>query len=210
MDGPALLTYVQRRLAEQGLAVEADREAELYDLITEGRDRLQQAFAEVAPLVVATWVRLVPVAGDARRYRVPPTTADPLRVLAVRFADDPDMELIGGAYVWDDVRTLRVRAGASLGALEARAVFAGESISDVTTEREVGLPTPCHRALAKWAVVLALTADEESDAATATALFRDELERLERLYAGFDGTQQAADLGLALTRAMLPADAFGA
>lgn len=204
MTGIQLLEYVQRRLAEKGLAVEADREAELYDLITEGRDRLLQAFAEVAPLVVATYQTLAIDPHDSTKWRFPGTAPDPYRVLFVRELNGeiltPAAELNqdGGQYSWDDLRTVRTAVGYTpcTGGLEVRVVFAQPAIEDTTKEPAVGLPTTCHRALAKWAVVLALTADEESDAGNAMQLFRDEMQRLEELYGSYDA-QAGRALGVA-------------
>jgi hypothetical protein len=92
-----------------------------------------------------------------------------------------------GDYEWLNVRQLRLSDNADPGTgVQVIYVPAGVDIVVGTAEAAVGLPTTCHRAIGKYAAVLALTADEESDAKNAMGLFERELERLERMYGDYD------------------------
>lgn len=193
MTGAELLTYVTRRLAENGLTVPAERAAELYDYITEGRDVLLQAFAVAAPVVVRSYVTLEQV-GDTQVWQFPAATLDPYRVTHV-YDNDGGATLTpaatlnqdGGEYRWRSIRELELAECVELeGAPEVECVLAGSAIDADTTAAEIGLPVTCHRAIGKLAAVLALTADEESDAGVAGRLFEAELQRLETIYGDYD------------------------
>lgn len=207
MTGAELLTYVQRRLAEAGLDVPAERTAELYDYITEGRDTLLQAFALTAPVVVKAVVTLEQV-GATQVWQFPAATKDPYRVLQVYDSEtleplDPSAKLDNdaGHYAWVTLRSLRLAQDVALeGAPAVDAVLHGGAIVAGTAEAAIGLPTTCHRAIGKLAAVLALTADEESDARTAAGLFQREIDQLERIYGDYD-----ANGGLALRHALMAA-----
>jgi hypothetical protein len=200
MNGAALLTYVQRRLGESGLAVESGRSDELFDYITEGRDTLLQLFADAAPVVVKQIIALEVDGADDRKYTLPAATKDPYRVLVVR-AITTGEELIpsavlnqdDGHYVWRTIRELRLAEGINPpGGIEVEMVLHAADIVTGTAENAIGVPTTCHRAIGKHAVVLALTADEESDAANAIKLLGAELAQLQRLYGSFDDNGGAA------------------
>lgn len=195
MDGPGMLLYVKRRLREYGsvVGVEGDRDGELYDYLTEGRDRLLQTFALAAPVVVQSTVALELV--GERDLRLPAGTPDPFRILELREAGTgapltpaSQLDVSEGEYKWINVRQLRLRRGLRLrGGVEADMVPHAGPIGAATTEVQIGLPTTLHRAVGKAAAVLALTADEETDAMVATNQLEDEIARLERIYGEFDG-----------------------
>jgi hypothetical protein len=197
VNGAQLQTYLLRRLAEEGLALEANRTNELYDYLTEGRDELLSSFALAAPIVVQSApIALVQVdaANDPRLWKIPDATKDLLRVITVReieskelFSGSGSIEQDGGDYEWVTTRQLRLSESSDPGAgIEVIVVPHQADIAAGTTEAQIGLPTPCHRAIGKYAAVLALTADEESDATNAMGLFSRELEKLERIYGDFD------------------------
>jgi hypothetical protein len=204
VTGAQFLTYMKRRLAEQGLTVDAERDNELLDYATEGRDGILQVFAEAAPVVVKQIVSFDPPVGVL--YSLPAGTKDPYRALCVRDAGtgrelDPSSSIQNdaGEYVWRTLRQLQLADWVSLeGALEAEMVLHAGAIDSATAEAAIGLPTTCHRAAAKLGVVLALTADEQSDATNAMGLFQREMEILERLYGEYDGNG-----GLALRNALM-------
>lgn len=206
MSGPELLTYVKRRLALENLASEQWTDAVLYDCITEGRDKVLEWFALSAPVAVQELITLDTDPVDDRRRTVPAATKDPIRVLEVRakttlepLTPSGRLNQDGGDYVWLDPRTLVLADNVEPeGGVEILAVTMKPAIDQTTTEAAVGLPVQAHRALGKYAAVLALTMDEETDAALATALLQRELEQLGRLYAEFD-----AEGGAALRQLML-------
>jgi hypothetical protein len=208
MDGPGALHYVQRRLAEFGLAVESERETELYDYLTEGRDELIKVFAEAAPIVVRQTVSLEPDAADTRLFNFPAATKDPYRVIRVydsgtgeSLTPSDQLNFDGGHYTWDSLRALRLGDFVSpTGTIRVEAVLDASPITAATTDTAAdwGLPTTCHRAACKWAAVLALTADEESDATAAMGLFQREITHLENLYGAYDSAG-----GLALREAFM-------
>ena len=206
MTGLQLLAYVKRRLAENGLTLEADRENELYDYLTDGRDDVLQELALDAPVAVQETVTLVLVTADPPVWKIPDATLDPMRILDLR-DDGTGVPLVpsanlnndGGHYRWITNRRVQLADSVGLsGSLEADIVAARVAITAATTEAQVGLPTPCHRAIGLWAAVLALTADEESDARAATALYGRAIERLKQLYGDYD-----INSGMALREAML-------
>lgn len=208
MNGAAALHYLQRRLAEYGLAVGPDREAELYDYLTEGRDELLKVFGAAAPLVAKKRITLGPDPADQQLYTFPADTADPYRVLRVYDSGTGEeltpasmLNFDGGHYAWDTIRSIRLADFVTLtGALTVDAVLAGGAIDATTADSFAawGIPTTTHRAACKWAAVLALTADEESDASQATNQFMREIDQLEKLYGDFDGSG-----GLALREAFM-------
>jgi hypothetical protein len=206
MTGVQLLAYVKRRLAESNLTVEADRDLELYDAISEGRDELLQALALAAPIVGKTTIVLEVDPADDRLYSFPAATADALRVIEFReattrepFTPAAQLDQDNGDYEWVTPRQIRLSQGADPGdGIEATIIPHPAEITEDSTAAEIGLPTPCHRAIGKYAAVLALTADEESDAQVAMALYQRELEKLERLYGDYD-----MNGGLALREALM-------
>lgn len=200
MDGAQLLAYTKRRLGEYGLANEAGRDDELYAYITEGRDVLLATFADVAPVVVQQVITLEQDPANNRRFTLPAATNDPYRVLAVRAVTTGE-ELIpssslnqdGGHYEWRTIRELRLADDVDPpGGIEIVVVVSSAAIDSTTTESAVGVPTTCHYAIGKAAAVLALTADEESDASVAQRLLAAELQKLERLYGSYDDNGGAA------------------
>lgn len=206
MTGVQLLAYVKRRLAEANLTVEADRESELYDTITEGRDDLLQALAICAPIVSKVEIQLVVDPTNDRLYSFPGGTRDALRVFELRekttgepFVPASQLNQDNGEYEWVTPRQIRLSDGADPGdGILCTMIAHPVDITSATTEAQIGLPTPCHRAIGKFAAVLALTADEESDASTAMRLYQREIEKLELLYGDYD-----ANGGLALREALM-------
>lgn len=204
MTGAQFLTYMKRRLAENGVAADAERDLELLDYATEGRDGILQAFAEAAPVVVKSIVTFDPPAGQL--YSLPVATLDPYRVLCLRdnasgreLEPSSSLDNDAGEYVWRTLRQVQLGVNASLeGSLEAEIVLSAADITAASTAAQIGLPTTCHRAAAKLGVVLALTADEESDATIAMGLFQREIDALEKLYGDYD-----ANSGLALRHALM-------
>lgn len=194
MTGVQLLQYLQRRLAETNLALEADRVNELYDYLTEGRNELLQAFSLAAPVVVRQVVTMTVDLVDTRQWNLPVGTPDPYRVLLLRelttgepFDPSQTLDVDNGDYEWLNLRSIRLSADADPGdGVVAVYVPSATDITAATTEAQVGLPTTCHRAIGKFAAVLALTADEESDAKNAMALFEREMDKLERMYSDYD------------------------
>jgi hypothetical protein len=206
MTGAQLLAYVKRRLAEANVTVEAGRDDELYDAITEGRDELLQALALCAPIVGKTTVTLEVDGSDDRLYAFPAATADALRVLELLeattrepFTPAAQLDQDNGDYEWVTPRQIRLSDNADPGdGILAIIIAHPGDIGAGTTQAQIGLPTPCHRAIGKFAAILALTADEESDASIAMALYQRELEKLEKLYGDYD-----ANGGLALREALM-------
>ena len=194
MTGAQLAAYVQRRLAEYGLDVEASRTAEIYDAITEGRDMVIQALALAAPLVVQQLVTLEVDAVDDRLYSLPAATPDPLRVVEVRPVEtgiplelSQTLNSDGADYVWVSPRELRLADHAAApGGLEGLFVLHAPDVDAATAEADIGAPTPTHRAIGKAAAVLLLSANEESDARLAMGLLQRELDALERIYGEYD------------------------
>jgi hypothetical protein len=201
MTGAALLIYVKRGLREYGVAVEdsTERDAELCDLITEGRDDLIAAFSLAAPKVVEQVVTLE-VQADDRLYRFPAVSPDPYRVIEVRtITDQRELEpaarlnVDGGEYRWNSLRELKVADWSTPdGGIEIVAIMGGSSIDGTTIEANIGLPTTCHRCLAKYAIAQALERGGERSPDRALAMFQRELDRLERTYGEYDANGGAA------------------
>lgn len=203
MTGLQLHDYTRRRLGVYGVPDErlSDDPAELYDYITEGRDELLAAFALASPTAVQEAPLLLTVDGSNDRiYTIPVGSKDPYRVLVVREAETGDpltpaaaLNVDNGHYRWDTIRQLRLADHVEPdGGVEVVAVLQGDAITSASAEAGVGLPTTMHRAVGKYAAVLWLTADEESDARNAMGLYQREIERLERLYGEFDANGGAA------------------
>jgi len=73
------------------------------------------------------------------------------------------------------------------GNVEAFMVVAQPAIDATTTEAAIGLPVTCHRAVGKYAAVLALsTPGQKRDPTNAMKLYERELDQLERIYGEFD------------------------
>jgi hypothetical protein len=197
VDGAALNKYVLRRLAEEGLTLEANRVNELYDYITEGRDELLASMALAAPIVVQSapiaMVQPDPI-NTPLVWKIPDGNKDPFRVIAIRDKEGGELFTLagtlnqdGGDYEWVSLRQIKFSDDTdSSGGPEIIYVPHAGDIVAGTTEANIGVPTTCHRAIGKYAAVLALTADEESDATNAMGLFSRELERLERIYGEYD------------------------
>lgn len=209
MTGVELLAYVKRRLAENGLTLETDRAAELYDYLTDGRDDVLQELALDAPVAVKETVTLVLLTADPPVWKLPDATLDPMQILDLRDAGtgvplipSSNLNNDGGHYRWNTNRRVQLAEAVGLsGSLEADVVLARVAITAATTEAQVGLPTPCHRAVGLWAAVLALTADEESDARAATALYQRAIDRLKSLYGNYD-----VNSGMALREALMASE----
>jgi len=217
MDGAALLAYTQRRLAEFGLAVNAGRAATLYDAITEGRDEVQARLALIAPDLFGSDVTLEVLDADENTWKIPDDTADAVRTAglyltatgyeSVLLVPSAQLNVDAGDYVFRDPRTVQLRDGLSVtgaagGALVLRCIPQGGDIDGDTTEAEVGLPVPCHRAIGQYAAIVVLTADEESDAAVAERMFERTMQRLEEQYGSYDVND-----GMKLRHAILAAGA---
>jgi hypothetical protein len=209
MTGAQLLTYVKRRLAENGLTLEADRADELYDYITDGRDDVLEELTLDAPDAVKETITLQVVTTDPPVWKIPDATKDLMGILELRdagtgFPLTPSSSLNndGGHYRLNSPRRVQLADDAILtGSLEADVVTSKAAIAAGTAEADIGLPVPCHRAIGLCAAVLALTADEESDARTAIALYSRRLDRLKKLYGNFDRNS-----GLALREAFMASE----
>jgi hypothetical protein len=201
VDGAGLLLYVKRRLAESGLTLEAGREATLYDALTEGRDIVKGRLALVAPTLFADAITLELEDADLNQWKLPDASADLIRTDGVYWNSSslvpqlltPSAQLNrdDGAYVWVSPRALQLRRGLAVssvtgGALRVLGVAHGADIDEETEEADVGLPTPCHRAIGQMAALLALTADEESDGSIAERRFEQTMLQLENQYGSFD------------------------
>lgn len=197
MDGAALALGVRRRLGLEGLTDEqldaAAGSATLYEHITAARDALVLSFAMSAPLVVQAAPFTLEVDGADDRVRTfPAATKDPMRVLVVRDATSGQeltpaarLNFDDGQYRWDTLRQLRLGDGVTAD-VELVAVLARAAIDATTTEAQVGLPLPCHRAIVLAGALNALTVDEESDGRATAALLAAELDKLERTYSEYD------------------------
>ena len=193
--GLQALAYLERRLAIEGLSQDQFSSGELYDYITEGRDAILQAFAMAAPVVVRTLVTFDDN-GDGT-HSVPSANSDPYRALELRHVTgkqnlipSASLEQDGGDYEWADLRTVTLATTVSaVGGLEGFLVLAGDDVDAATagTRAAWGIPQTCQRAAVKFAAVLALTKNEDSDARAAMALFERELGKLEIIYSEFDG-----------------------
>lgn len=176
------------------MIVPAERTAELYDLITEGRDEVKRRLAMNGCPAVKTAIALQVNGANDRLYDFPGATKDPLLVLEVRELSTREplepavsLDFDGGHYRWENFRQLRIAGDLSpAGGIEIDAVLADVDITAATTEANVGLPTPCHRAIGKYAAWLAVTADEESDGAGLERQFEKAMQQLETLYGEFD------------------------
>jgi hypothetical protein len=199
MIGTELLTYLQRRLAENGLTLETGRTDTQYDALTEGRDDVKMELALVAPSLFVTRVTLEVADATLNTFRIPAASKDPLRTDGVflrcsneeRILLTPAAQLNrdDGDYVFTSPRIVQFKTGLTLptgGSYQLDAVLHDAAITAATTEAQVGLPTPCHRAIAKRGAVLMLTSDEESDATNAEKDYGRELEKLTQLYGSYD------------------------
>jgi hypothetical protein len=205
MTGAQLFAYVKRRLAESGLTLESGREDDYYDAISQARDEVKGELG-LANAPVSTLVTLEVEGTDPPIYRIPAATADPLKMLYL--ADGQDgAELTPSSAIDDDsgdyavlsVRRFQLARHVGLrGDLVGRFILHDADITSGTASADIGLPTPCHRAIGMGAAVLLLTADEESNAQMAAALYQRELSRLLDLYGAFD-----ANGGQALRHAMM-------
>lgn len=192
MTGSQLLDYVLRRLAEKGLSLPAERTAELYDLITEGRDAVKLRLAVAGSPATKTLVALERV-GSSQVYKFPDATRDPLQVIELRNAgtNEPlepavSLNVDAGHYRWNSFRQVQLADDLSVTGLEVDAVLADADIDATTTEANIGLPTPCHRAIGKYAAWKAVTVDEESDGAGMEKDYETAVGRLESIYGEFD------------------------
>lgn len=206
MTGAELDLLLQRRLAAEGLTdpeLGPDQRAEA---LTMARDELVDRLAMAAPVAVQSVVTLEVDGSDDRLYTVPSATRDPVRVLEVRdvtcgrpLSPSGNLNVDGGDYRWETPRQLRLADDVSAsGGLEAVVVVSRDAIDAASQEAEIGLPTPCHRAIGLGAAVLLLTRNEQSSAPAADALYQREADRLERLYSEFDAQGGAALRALSL------------
>ncbi len=193
--GTDLFGGLQRRLGESGLSVESARETELYAFLTEGRDETLERLAEECPFAVVQVVALEQVSAGSRQWKIPDDTLDPLRAPAIRDSGsgrelEPSSELNqdAGEYVYVTPRLIQLADHLQLeGDPELVAVLLAAAPIDADAEQEeVGLPATCNRAIVLQAAVLALTADEESDATKATELAEAAFARLVNRYGSFD------------------------
>lgn len=190
MTGATLLTFVLRRLAEAGVTVSAERTAELYDHITGARDDVHRELVSVAKRIFSTAVTLEQGVADDRLFTLPAATADIIRIVEVRelttrepYDRSGTLDEDAGDFIWQSARQVRVSDQTDEGdGIVLVAAFMGTAIDANTTEANIGLPTPCHRAIGYGAAVLALTVDEESDASVAAKLYEKELDKLRDQY----------------------------
>jgi hypothetical protein len=198
MTGAALLLYIKRRLRLVGVNIPAASEEEnaLMDYATEGRDTLLQVFAQRAPILVREYVTLEQDVADRSLFTFPAATKDPLKVLNLRAVTTRDplipsaahlLDSDGGEYEWLTPRQVRVGEHvAPPGGLQAAVVLVKDAITTATTEPNIGVPIPTHRVLGKYGALLYATADEDADGRILEQQYREELDRLIKLYAQYD------------------------
>jgi len=194
MNGPALFTYLQRRLGEDAIAVPATRSNQLYEALTDSRDLIIQAFAEVAPRVVGEYFTLTVNGSNDRLYDWPAGKKDPYRSLFVRAVTTQEelspaatLNTDQGHYIWRTIKQLEIADGVEPpGGIEVCAVLAQADITSATTEAQVGLPTTCHRLIGKGAHLLVATVNERSRGSTAGQMYQAEVDRLATMYASYD------------------------
>lgn len=206
MDSTALLTYVQRRLGIEGMTDEQTDTAEIFDCLTEGRDEVRSLLAEVAEHVVKESFNLEVDGANDRLWKFPAAKADATRIVKVKSVTTGEqlnpagmLNEDGGEYVWDTHRQLLLADHVDPpGGVAVEAILQYPDVTAGLTPAQMGVPDPATRAVGKFAVVLALTADEESDAANAVKLLEREFAKLERLYGDFDrqGGQSLRELFL--------------
>jgi hypothetical protein len=207
MTGAQLLTYLKTRLGITGVGQDQWSDTELYDFLTEGRDDVKQALSMAAPIVVQELVTFEDT-GSGQIWQMPAATKDPLRCLGLRavtgrrhLTPSAFLDQDGGDYEWITTRKVRLAEYVEpTGGLEGYFILQGAAIASGTAEADIGVIVPLHRLLAKYAAVLALTADEDSDATNAMGLMQRELDKIERLYSEYDGLG-----GLAFRQALLMA-----
>lgn len=202
--GADLLAYVQRRLAEYGVASETAREDELFQYISEGRDDIVAEFAqdERASDAVKVIFTLEQDPTNSQLYNFPDDKRDPWAILVVRDTTCRGRPLTmslnlnhdRGQYRWNSLRQLQLPdCFRPQGAIEVEAVLHGEPIDEDTTDAsDTGLPSTCFYAIGKRAAVLALTVNEESDAGAAQQDYQNTLGRLIARYGNFDQTSGLA------------------
>lgn len=217
--GTDLLQRVKYRLAEAtGVSVEAGRDAELYNALTEARDDIRQRLAIDAPLAVqALPLVLEQDLTDPNIWNFPTAAPDYERIITVRPEPtgtqwynmrrplDPAVTLgfDGGQYEWLTPRSLklnpryRIQAGASGGIEVIGVPFWTTAVTNATTASTIGLPQPTWQALTYLAAALALSADEETNPALAMGMAEKGIKRLESLYGDYDtASGMAAHHGL--------------
>lgn len=194
MTGAELFLFVTRRVAEAGVTVGAERTNELYDHITGARDDVKRELAIEFPRLLASKVTLEQDVTDDRKFTLPVATADPIAIVEVRelttrepYDPSPNLDRDRGDYEWQSPREIRISEETDEGdGIQVVGVFQSAAIAVGTAEADIGLPTPCHRAIGLGAAMLALTVDEETDATIATGLYERELKKLRELYGNFD------------------------
>ena len=177
--GTDLLASLTRRLGEQGLTLETGREDDLYAFLTEARDEVQQDLAVAAPFAFQSTVTLEQTSTDPPRWALPTASADPLRLLALRDADnlrelEPSAELNqdAGEYQLLTPRSVQL---ADFVTLEGDPEFvyvplSVEPIDALIDDRaDLGLPAACDRAIVYKAAVLSVATSAISSRAVRMA-----------------------------------------
>lgn len=162
-----------------------------YVFLTHARDMVRDRLALAAPLAITEVVTLEQDPTVKSRWAFPDDTADALYVSRPReittgqvLSPANKLDFDGGTYKWQTLRALRVLTGhVPAGGLELDAVLQQQPIEE---DGEIGLPPPCHAAVALAGAQLVLTVNEDSPGKTAAALFEAEMNRLERLYSQYD------------------------
>ena len=176
--GAELLDDLKQRLALNGLVDETLTDAVLYGLLKKGRNKVRQDLATAVPARLKETVALTTT--DSVTHALPTHRSTPLRLLEVRDQGNERGRLTastrpkdGGQYERTSPRTFRLRSGVTVSAgLEVVAVFpVTATITAATTDEELGVPPEAYDAVVHWAAVLALTADEETNADNERTLF---------------------------------------
>lgn len=191
MDGNDLLGTLERRLGLHAIVDERLTSPVLLDALTETRDKIVRVFAQGAPVVVRATVELTQGTPDTDYSFAAGVT--PLRVLQVRSVTGsiplrPSLSTNdAGDYQFISPTTVRLSDGTQPpGGVEVVYIPAWPRIELTTTEANIGLPTSCHWAIIKGAVVEILAVDNESDIRLPLAQFQAEVMDLENMYGEFD------------------------
>lgn len=191
MDGIELLETLERRLGLHAIVDERLTTPVLLDALTETRDKIVRVFAQGAPVVVRATVTLTQGTPDTD-YSFAADVV-PLKVLEVRSVTGaiplrPSLSTNdAGDYHFISPTTIRLSDGTSPpGGVEVVYIPAWRRIEQSTTEVNIGLPTPCHWAIIKGAVVEILSVDNESDIRLPLAQYQAEIMDLENMYGEFD------------------------
>ena len=193
MTGAQALAKLERRLGLHAVTDERYDPPFLFDALSEARDKIVRVFAQGAPIVVQKATTLDAVGTPDTDYEIPSAERDPYRILEVRSVTNaiplrPSLNTDdAGDYMWITLRILRISTGVTPpGGPEIVWVPSWADINEDTTAAQIGLPSTCHMAVVKGAVVEVLSTDAEVDIKEPFGQFQMELQDLENTYAEFD------------------------